>query len=1375
MPGSSHDLACPARLLLLACALLWSAPSNPAIAQPEQDLTSRTPFELEIEDEPAEPDNTPPQIVSISPAPSKRIVNQFGLSEIRLRFSEEIVAPPGSVRGWTLGGLRYDALPTIFDPVKNELLVLIPSAVRDDAFTLVVDYSLTDQAGNALDGENNDALSPIFPTGDGKPGGRSVYRFEVLQGDVNRDGVVDQDDGDAILAALGSEFLDVNYNLEADLNSDTRVNVLDVSLWLANLGASIPLDDGTRPTALTISPGLSVTGDIEGIRIEFSENINVSRLDPRSLFVIDSRDRIIPASSVSIDADGVTIFAFSPSLDGCQNYQVNLTGSIADESGALLDIPAIAPRLEGLVRPGAVTLDNHDSVTNSGFVTFTGAVKDAAAVRIVTPEESVTAQVINGLFSAQIALRPDSVNTVFFTGVSPCGVTGVSISTSVVMDRTAPSLFIDFPQPGSRVYNSTTDVAGRVGDMLSGFMGLTVLVNGVEADVDAGIGTNGTFFARDVPLAPIGEPTVIEATAIDELGNSRTISLMLEQAAVPVGRSRFEVLGNSSREGQVRTTLNEPIAVRVSRPDGSPVAGKVVTFEVTRSDGALSADAAAAAGSPMLQALTDDDGVARAYWSLGSDAGCGNNRVTVTSRDIVADVTFCATARVSAPTQMNISAGSGQRVQAGADALQPLRIWLSDGRNGVEGVAVAFFVIQGGGLLGGSTTAITTTSRTGHAQAIYQAPLEPGVAIVRAIAQGSPGVYADFIIEKLQPAATNETGFTGAVVTNSLEPIRGATIRLVDAGGRVLTTQTSSDGFFRFDDIETPGPANLLVDGTTADKAGAASLSPGSFPSLDFPGILILDGVENSLGTPISLPFIQSDTGVVFDGTKSVTLTIPEIDGLKMEVPMTTVVTKPDGTIASPTNPIVLSLSQVKFDAVPMPMPDGAAPPFAWTLQPTGATFDPPLRVEYPNISGLAPGTITNFLQFVHETGEFEIVASGRVSPQGDRIFSDPGVGIPIAGWGCNCPPYSITSDCCVEGRSCQDSGALDTSNVSVVALSGSEARIQDVLVWQISGVEDTGGKHVVRCPGGAEGEREEDIPAGAPVVYKWIITDPDGQTREGEGARAEAIAGQCGTWTVRFWAEPNPGRACPPPPTSEFTSTIEVAVAPWTFNPQSPTVKFPADLVNRFLRFARLIPGVSARVFSEGIEATLKSGIRDCCSDDGTLASEDGQQFAEGEFKLKAEIEGPIGPGINIKETVVVAGSAITIELKVGVFLSLNMETIAIAGLGTNPCNDNSEPVSCPYGSFEFKVEFGPVPEILARACYDAFNIAQVCAIPFQFEFKIISLLQAKGELNSRTSCSGLEFSGSIDDIVLDLKIIALSVEVFKGSFNISEAVSDQ
>ena len=98
------------------------------------------------------------------------------------------------------------------------------------------------------------------------------------------------------------------------------------------------------------------------------------------------------------------------------------------------------------------------------------------------------------LFTADVALVANKVNKIFVRSIDASNVASSPVVASVALDQTGPSVFIDFPPDGVELTTSTTDVAGRVSDLLSGYELLTVSVNGLPAVVDAGIGTNGTFF-----------------------------------------------------------------------------------------------------------------------------------------------------------------------------------------------------------------------------------------------------------------------------------------------------------------------------------------------------------------------------------------------------------------------------------------------------------------------------------------------------------------------------------------------------------------------------------------------------------------------------------------------------------------------------------------------------------------------------------------------------------------------------------------------------------------------------------------------------------------------------------------------------------------
>lgn len=662
---------------------------------------------------------------------------------------------------------------------------------------------------------------------------------------------------------------------------------------------------------------------------------------------------------------------------------------------------------EGVLGAGAPRLDPHAAATAEQEIVISGLAPGAEVVEVAAPTGVILADVNGFTFSVAVPLRPNSVNQLFFTSISAAGTRSAPAATEVTQDSEPPLAFIDFPAGGAQLTTETTDVAGRVSDVLSGFMGLSVTVNGIAAEIDIGIGTNGTFFVPQLALM-LGQETVIEAVATDALGNSRATQITVTQVAIPPGAPRLEVISGNDQEGQIGVLLSEPVVVRVTRGDGTPFADKLVTFSVRRSDGRLSAEGGA--GALKLQVRTDAAGEARAFWRLGSDAGCGNNRLEVTSQDVLGTTFFCATALSAPPAQLNVGSGNNQRGEAGGLLAGPLVVWVSDGRNPVAGVPVTFTVTEGGGRVDGAEQVTVTSGATGHAPVDFTLGLSAGNQRVVANFPGNPTSTTTFVAFAVGRADESPTSFQGLVIDNGNLPIGGAEVTLLVNGQPLPPVFSDVAGQVTFADVPA-GPARLLVDGLVATTRGGEAIPPGSFPQLTF-DLILVPNAANSLPTPVRLPPLDPSNAVFFDNTTDVVLTVAEIEGLSMLVTAGSM-TRADGTVPSPSDPAILSLNQVHFDDVPMPMPDGAAPPFAWTLQPTGAHFDPPIRITYPNMSALPPGAIAYFLSFNHETGAFEIVATGSVDDTGLSIISDPGSGITVSGWGCNCPPYSVTGECC--------------------------------------------------------------------------------------------------------------------------------------------------------------------------------------------------------------------------------------------------------------------------------------------------------------------------------------------------------------------------
>ena len=242
-------------------------------------------------------------------------------------------------------------------------------------------------------------------------------------------------------------------------------------------------------------------------------------------------------------------------------------------------------------------------------------------------------------------------------------------------------------------------------------------------------------------------------------------------------------------------------------------------------------------------------------------------------------------------------------------------------------------------------------------------------------------------------------------------------------------------------------------------------------------------------------------------------LTVEGLDGLEMVVKAGSM-TRADGTVPTPSNPAIIALNPVHFDKVPMPMPDGAAPPFAWTLQPAGAIFDPPVEITYPNMSGLPAGAIAYFLSFNHDTGKFEIIATGHVTDDGANIVSDPGVGIVKAGWGCNCPLYAAVGDCEGCTFTCKNPGTLQGGNVTVDNDLICEG---ETITFTASGVTHAGGELEKDC----KDLGKTTIPITGTPIFEWQITSPAlDSPLTGIGATAQVTNAKAGIYTCTFTAK---------------------------------------------------------------------------------------------------------------------------------------------------------------------------------------------------------------------------------------------------------------
>lgn len=369
--------------------------------------------------------------------------------------------------------------------------------------------------------------------------------------------------------------------------------------------------------------------------------------------------------------------------------------------------------LQRTTEPPAPIMTPPTSPTKQLSVQVSGNADPNAQIEIVGGAATATATAnASGAFSANVTLSPNRNNRLFATAINNIG-RSAAPPVSVIHDALPPAVFIDVPADSADLTNAAITVTGRVSDALSGFMGLKVTVNGQSANVVVGSGTNGMFERPNVPLT-LNAFNPITVVATDVLGNTITKQIVVRRTD-PTGKPLMVIVSGNGQSARVNTELAQPMIVRVTQANGSAFVNKVVTFDVTRSNGRLAVATPVGDGALMVQARTNEAGLATVYWKLGSDAGCGNNRVSVTSTSIAGTILFCASATPNPAAQINIGTGNNQRAETGGPAPEPLRVWVNDGVNGVGNVPVIFTVTQGGGKVNAANTITANTDVTGHA------------------------------------------------------------------------------------------------------------------------------------------------------------------------------------------------------------------------------------------------------------------------------------------------------------------------------------------------------------------------------------------------------------------------------------------------------------------------------------------------------------------------------------------------------------------------------------------------------------------------------------------------------------------------------------
>lgn len=281
----------------------------------------------------------PPRIDHFWPTPGEWIVDDVGLTHIEVGFSEPVIVPREAIIVWRvsrgIGDNRVEEFAHSYDADSDVLTITFDPPIRDDRMTLVLDYLIEDLSGRPLDGEIYNPLNASLPSGDGHNGGQAVFRIHVLQGDANRDGVVDETDTAMVDDSLGLCDGEAAFVSDADLNGDGCVDAADTMIVGDAVGRELPEMDGTQPTVI----GVYADGDFgsfDTLTIEFSERIEGYKVNERSCFLLDANDNVIVPDFYGTGLFGYDMgFYFIPRYSHCNLFRINVSNAVMDLSGEL--------------------------------------------------------------------------------------------------------------------------------------------------------------------------------------------------------------------------------------------------------------------------------------------------------------------------------------------------------------------------------------------------------------------------------------------------------------------------------------------------------------------------------------------------------------------------------------------------------------------------------------------------------------------------------------------------------------------------------------------------------------------------------------------------------------------------------------------------------------------------------------------------------------------------------------------------------------------------------------------------------------------------------------------------------------------------------
>jgi len=173
------------------------------------------------------------------------------LNEVVVVFSEDAAVTQEDLAVYGVAVAQYTPTAFSYDAQTHAATWTLPVLAEADKLLLSLADTVSDAAGNALDGEWTDGIS-TYSSGDGQAGGSFDYRLNILPGDADQSSEVRSSDVIKVRRAGNTAPGDANYSANYDVDGSGEIRSSDV-IKVRRLGnTALPAGEPTAPPAMPV-------------------------------------------------------------------------------------------------------------------------------------------------------------------------------------------------------------------------------------------------------------------------------------------------------------------------------------------------------------------------------------------------------------------------------------------------------------------------------------------------------------------------------------------------------------------------------------------------------------------------------------------------------------------------------------------------------------------------------------------------------------------------------------------------------------------------------------------------------------------------------------------------------------------------------------------------------------------------------------------------------------------------------------------------------------------------------------------------------------------------------------------------------------------